>query len=56
MYSKGNPKQDEKTSLRKGENICKWKNWQGFNLWNTQTARGTEYQKINKQKMGRKAI
>ena len=32
LHSKGNHKQDEKTTLRMGENICKWSNWQRINL------------------------
>ena len=38
LYSKGNHKQNEKTTLRMGENIWKWSNWQGINLQNIQTA------------------
>ena len=30
LHSKGNHKQDEKTTLRMGENICKWINGQGL--------------------------
>ena len=30
LYSKGNYKQDEKTTFRMGENYSKWKNWQGL--------------------------
>ena len=32
LHSKGNHKQDEKTTLRMGENICKWNNRQRINL------------------------
>ena len=32
LYSKGNHKQDEKTTLRMGENICKRVNGQRINL------------------------
>jgi len=32
MHSKGNYKQDEQTTHRMGENICKRSNWQGINL------------------------
>ena len=28
LHSKGNHKEDEKTILRRGKNICKWSNWQ----------------------------
>ena len=45
MHSKGNHKQDEKTTLRMGENICKWSNWQRINLQNLQSAHSAQYQK-----------
>ena len=45
LHSKGNHKQDQKTTLRMGENICKWSNRLRINLQNTQTAHGTQYQK-----------
>ena len=32
LHSKGNNKQDEKTTLRMGENICKQSNWQTIYL------------------------
>ena len=32
LHSKGNPKQNEKTTHRMVENICKWINWQGVNI------------------------
>ena len=38
MHSKGNLKQDEKITLRLGENICKWSNSQRTNLQNIQAA------------------
>ena len=41
-------KQDEKTTHRTGENICKWSNGQRINLQNIQTAHAAQYQK-NKQ-------
>ena len=47
MHSKGNHKQDKKTTLRMGGNICKWNNKQRLNLQNTQTAHGAQYQKDN---------
>ena len=34
LHSKGNHKQDEKATLRMGENICKRINEQGINLQN----------------------
>ena len=48
MHSKGNYKQDEKTTLRMGENICKRNNGQRINLQNLQAAHAAQYQK-NKQ-------
>ena len=45
MHSKGNHKQDEKTTLRMGENICKPSNWQRINLQNIQAAHAANYQK-----------
>ena len=56
MHSKGNHKQDEKTTLRMGENICKRINGQRIKLQNIQAAHAAQYQK-NKQpnpKMGRR--
>ena len=56
LHSKGNHKQDEKTTLRMGENICKRSNWQRINHHNIQAADVAQYQK-NKQpnpKMGRR--
>ena len=43
LHSKGNYKQDEKTTLRMGENNCKWKNWQRLNLQNIQAAHSAQY-------------
>ena len=45
MHSKGNHKQDEKTTLRMGENICQQINGQGANLQNIQTVHAAQYQK-----------
>ena len=47
MYSKGNHKQNEKTTHRMGENICKQCDRQGINLQNLQTAHVAQYEKIN---------
>ena len=44
MHSKGNHKQNEKTTHRMGENICKWSNQQGINLQNRQTAHTAQWQ------------
>ena len=48
LHNKGNYKQDEKTTLRMRENVCKQSNRQGINLQHIQTAHGAQYQK-NKQ-------
>ena len=56
LHSKGNHKQEEKPTLRMGENICKRSNWQRINLQNLQAAHAAQYQE-NKQpspKMGRR--
>ena len=47
LHSKGNHKQNEKTTYRMGENICKWCNWQGLNFQNTQTAYTTQQHQKN---------
>ena len=47
MHSKGNHQQNEKTTLRLGENICKESNQQWINLQNIQTAHAAQYQKTN---------
>ena len=47
LHSKGNHKQNEKTTHRMGENICKWCDWQWISLQNLQTAHAAQYQ--NKQ-------
>ena len=56
LYSKGNHKQNEKTTCRLGENICKWCDKQGLNFQNTQIAHTTQQQqqKQRNQKMGRR--
>ena len=46
-HSQGKHKQNEKTTHKMGEQICKWSNWQG-NLQNIQTAHASQHQK-NKQ-------
>ena len=48
MHCKGNYKQDEKTTLRMGENNSKWNNWQRVNFQNIQAVHTTQCQK-NKQ-------
>ena len=48
MYSKGNYKQCEKTTLGMGENNDKGNNWQRIHFQNIQAAHTTQYQK-NKQ-------
>ena len=52
LHSKGNHKQNEKTTYRLGENICKWCDWQGVNFQNIPTAHTTQQQK-NKQPNGK---
>ena len=47
VHSKRNHKQNEKTTLWMGENICKWCEWQGLDFQNIQIAHTT--QKQNKQ-------
>ena len=56
LHSKGNHKQDEKTTLKVGENICKWNNGQMINLQNIQAAHAAQYQKkqTTQSKNGRK--
>ena len=49
MHSKGNHKEDQKTTLRMGENICNWSNWQRINLQNIQATHAAQYQKKSKQ-------
>ena len=44
LHSKGNHKQDEKTTLRMGGNICKRSNRQRINLPNLQAAHAAQYQ------------
>ena len=45
LHIKGNHKQDKKTTLRMGENICKQSDKQGINLQNIQAAHAAQYQK-----------
>ena len=56
LYSKGNHKQNEKTTYALGENICKWCDWQGLNFQNIQIAHTTQKQQQKKlnRKMGRR--
>ena len=59
LYSKGNHKQNEKTTYKMAENICKWYNQQGLNFPNIQIALTTQQQdkqtnKQDNQKMGRR--
>ena len=42
LHSKGNYKQNEKTTYRMGENICKQCDQQGLNFQNTQTTHTTQ--------------
>ena len=43
LHSKGNHKEDEKTTLRMGENICKRINGQRINFQNILTAHAAQY-------------
>ena len=45
LHSKGNHQQNEKTTYRMRENICKLWDWQGVNINNIQRAHITQYQK-----------
>ena len=56
LPSKGNYKQEEKTTLRMGENICKQINGQRIKLQNIQAVHAAQYQKTNNpiKKMGRR--
>ena len=54
MHSKGNHKQDEKTTYGMGENICKLCDRQGINFQNIQTAHTTQQQKETQLKNGQK--
>ena len=56
LHSKGNHKQNEKTTYGMGENICKWYAQQGINFQNVQTAHITQQQqnKQSNRKMGRR--
>ena len=57
LPSKGNYKQNEKTTHRMGENICKQNNLQGINLQNIKTAHTAQYQKTKQpnQKLCRRS-
>ena len=56
LHSKGNHKQNKKTTYGTGENICKWCDQQGINFQNIQTAHTAQYQKNKQpnQKMSRR--
>ena len=49
LHSKGNHKQNEKTTYIMGENICNWCNWWRINLQNIQRAYTAQYQNIKQQ-------
>ena len=44
LHSKGNQKQNKKTALGMGKNICKCSNLQDINLQNMQTVHAAKYQ------------
>ena len=54
LHSKGNHKQNERTTYGMGENICIGCKWQGLNFQNMQIAHAAQYQKNKQpnQKMG----
>ena len=43
LHNKGNHQQNEKTTYRMGENICKWCYQQGVNIQNIQTAHTNQW-------------
>ena len=47
LHSKGNHKQNEKTTYRLGKNICKWCDQQGLNFQNKQAGHESQCQKKN---------
>ena len=54
LNSKGNRKQNEKTTYRVGESICKWCDQQKINFQNIQTAHKLNIKKNLNQKMGKR--
>ena len=48
LHSKGNHKQNKKTTYGMGENICNQPAWQGFNFQTIQTAHKTQQQQQKK--------
>ena len=48
LHSKGNHKQNEKTTYRMGGNICKWCDQQGLNFQNIRTVHTTRQQALKK--------
>ena len=49
LHSKGKHKQNEKTTFRLRENICKQCDWQGINFWNIKTAYTIQWKKQKTQ-------
>ena len=47
LYCKGNHKQNEKSTYKMGENICKWCDWQGVNFQNIQRVHTAELKTNN---------
>ena len=45
LHSKGNHQQNEKTTYRIGENLCKVCDWQEVTIQNIKTACTTQYKK-----------
>ena len=47
LHSRGNHKDNDKTTNRPGGNICKWWDRQGISIQNWQRAQAAQYQKTN---------
>ena len=54
VHSKGNHKENKRTTYRMGENICKWCNRWRLNLQNIQTAHRTQQQQQMQSKIRQK--
>ena len=55
LYSKGNSKQNEKTTYRTGENICKLYEQQALNFQNIQTVYTISKKQTTQLKNGQKS-
>ena len=54
MHNEENYKQDEKTTLRMGENDSKWNNWQRINFQNIKEAHTIQEKQTTQWKSGEK--